>query len=46
MVTIKLFGLLKTLASNQTDLSLSLNGGRRVKDLVAILKEKHPQIGS
>jgi len=45
MVTIKLFGLLKTLASNQTDLSLSLNGGRRVKDLVAILKEKHPQIG-
>ena len=45
MVTIKLFGLLKTLANNQTDLSLSLNGGRRVKDLVAILKEKHPQIG-
>jgi len=45
MVTIKLFGLLKTLASNQTDLSLSLNGGRRVKDLVAILEEKHPQIG-
>jgi len=45
MVSIKLFGLLKTLANNQTDLSLSLNGGRRVKDLVAILKEKHPQIG-
>ena len=45
MVTIKLFGLLKTLASNQTDLSLSLNGGRRVKDLVAILEAKHPQIG-
>ncbi len=45
MVTIKLFGLLKTLANNQTDLTLSLNGGRRVKDLVAILEEKHPQIG-
>jgi len=45
MVTIKLFGLLKTLASNQTYLSLSLNGGRRVKDLVAILEAKHPQIG-
>jgi len=45
MVTIKLFGLLKTLANNQTDLSLSLNGGRRVKDLVAILEAKHPQIG-
>ncbi len=45
MVTIKLFGLLKMLANNQTDLSLSLNGGRRVKDLVAILEAKHPQIG-
>ena len=45
MVSIKLFGLLKTLANNQTDLSLSLNGGRRVKDLVAILEAKHPQIG-
>ena len=45
MVTIKLFGLLKTLANNQTDLTLSLNGGRRVKDLVAILEAKHPQIG-
>ena len=45
MVTIKLFGLLKTLAHNQTDLSLALNGGRRVKDLVALLDAKHPQIG-
>lgn len=45
MITIKLFGLLKTLANNQTDLSLGLNGGRRVKDLVAILEAKHPQIG-
>jgi len=45
MITIKLFGLLKTLANNQTDLSLPLNGGRRVKDLVAILEAKHPQIG-
>jgi len=45
MVTIKLFGLLKTLANNQTDLSFALNGGRRVKDLVALLGAKHPQIG-
>ena len=45
MVTIKLFGLLKTLANNQTDLSFALNGGRRVKDLVALLDAKHPQIG-
>ncbi|MGH7205736.1 MAG: molybdenum cofactor biosynthesis protein [Nitrospiraceae bacterium] len=45
MITIKLFGLLKTLANNQTDLSFVLNGGRRVKDLVALLEAKHPQIG-
>jgi len=45
MITIKLFGLLKTLAHNQTDLSFALNGGRRVKDLVALLDAKHPQIG-
>lgn len=45
MVTVKLFGLLKTLANNQTDLSFSLNGGRLVKDLVALLDAKHPQIG-
>jgi molybdopterin synthase catalytic subunit len=45
MVTVKLFGLLKTLANNQTDLALALNGGRRVKDLVALLDAKHPQIG-
>ena len=45
MITVKLFGLLKTLANNQTDLSFALNGGRRVKDLVALLDAKHPQIG-
>lgn len=45
MITIKLFGLLKTLANNQTDLSFALNGGRRVKDLVALLETQHPQIG-
>ena len=45
MITIKLFGLLRTLANNQTDLSLPLNGGRQVKDLVAILEAKHPKIG-
>ena len=45
MITVKLFGLLKTLANNQTDLSFALNGGRRVKDLVALVDAKHPQIG-
>jgi molybdopterin synthase catalytic subunit len=45
MITVKLFGLLKTLADNQADLSLSLDGGQRVKDLVAVLEAEHPQIG-
>ena len=45
MVTIKLFGLLKTLASNQTELSVALNGGSQVKDLVGLLDGRYPQIG-
>ncbi|MEW6544409.1 MAG: molybdenum cofactor biosynthesis protein MoaE [Nitrospirota bacterium] len=45
MITIRLFGLIKTLANNQPELSLSLNGGRRVKDLVSLLDRRYPQIG-
>lgn len=45
MVTIKLFGMTKTLAKNQGELSLAVNGGRTVKDLVASLEKDYPQIG-
>ena len=45
MVIIKLFGQLKTLAHNQGDLSVALNGGHRVRDLVAVLNGQYPQIG-
>ncbi|HZS11312.1 MAG TPA: molybdenum cofactor biosynthesis protein MoaE [Nitrospirales bacterium] len=45
MITIKLFGQLKTLAENKPELSLALNGGRKVKDLVALLQARYPQIG-
>lgn len=45
MITIKLFGLLKTLNGNQTTLSIALTGGRRVTDLIAQLEATHPQIG-
>ncbi len=45
MITIKLFGLLKTLANNQPELVVPLNGGKTVKDLVAVLDAKYPQIG-
>ena len=44
MITVKLFGHLKTLANQQADLSVSLNGGSRVKDLVAVLHRSYPQI--
>lgn len=44
MITIKLFGLIKTLANNQSELKLTVNGSRRVKDLVTTLKEQYPQI--
>jgi molybdopterin synthase catalytic subunit/molybdopterin converting factor small subunit len=45
MVSVKLFGMMKSLANNQSDLTLQLNGGRRVKDLVGVLQRSYPQIG-
>jgi MoaE-MoaD fusion protein len=45
MITIKLFGLIKTLANNQAELAVALSGGRRVQDLVATLDAQYPKIG-
>jgi len=45
MVTIKLFGITKSLAGNQGTLSLALTNGRRVKDLVQLLDGGYPAIG-
>ncbi|HSA62710.1 MAG TPA: molybdenum cofactor biosynthesis protein MoaE [Nitrospiraceae bacterium] len=45
MVTIRLFGMTKSLAGNQGSLSLALANGRRVKDLVELLDTGYPQIG-
>ena len=45
MVTIKLFGMMKSLAGNQGSLSLALTNGRRVKDLVEVLDTGYPEIG-
>ena len=45
MVTIKLFGMTKSLAGNRDHLSLALPNGRRVKDLVEHLNGGYPQIG-
>ena len=44
MITIKLFGMTKSLAGNQGSLSLALTNGRRVKDLVELLDGGYPQI--
>jgi molybdopterin synthase catalytic subunit len=44
-MTVKLFGLLKSLANNQAELPVTLRGGQRVRDLVAILDAQYPQIG-
>lgn len=45
MITIKLFGMTKSLAGNQESLSLALENGGRVKDLVELLNGGYPQIG-
>jgi molybdopterin synthase catalytic subunit len=45
MITIRLFGMTKSLAKNLSELSLELDGARRVKDLVALLEAQYPQIG-
>lgn len=44
MITVKLFGLTKSLAGNQGSLSLVLENGRQVKDLTDQINVTHPQI--
>ena len=44
MITLKLFGLIKTLAGNQPELTVALNGHRRVKDVVAVLETMYPRV--
>lgn len=45
MVTIKLFGMTKSLAGNQGSISLALANGVLVKGLVEVLDSQYPQIG-
>jgi molybdopterin synthase catalytic subunit len=44
MVTVRLFGMTKMMAGNRAELSVALNGDRRVKDLIASLEQSHPEI--
>ncbi len=43
-MTLRLFGALKTLAQHQSEIAVPLPVGGRVKDLVELLSEHHPQI--
>lgn len=45
MVTIKLFGMTKSLAGGQGSLALAFTNGRQVKDLVELLDIGYPMIG-
>ena len=45
MITVRLFGMTKSLAGNQDSLSLTLPNGRQVKDLVELLNSGYPMIG-
>ena len=45
MVTIRLFGMTKSLAGNQDSLALAMVNGLRVKDLVELLEVGYPMIG-
>src|SRR5512134_1513453 len=45
MITIKLFGMTKSLAGNQSSLSLALANGQHVKDLIGLVNEGYPMIG-
>jgi MoaE-MoaD fusion protein len=45
MVTVKLFGMTKSLAGGQGSLALALPSGRHVKDLVEFLNGGYPMIG-
>jgi molybdopterin synthase catalytic subunit/molybdopterin converting factor small subunit len=45
MVTIRLFGMIKSLAGNQSSLSIEMAHGRSVRDLVGLLDAAYPQIG-
>jgi molybdopterin converting factor small subunit len=45
MVTIKLFGMTKSLAGGQGSLALAFTNGQQVKDLVELLDTGYPMIG-
>lgn len=45
MITVRLFGMTKMLAGNQSSLSLNVANGRPVKELVELIETRYPAIG-
>ncbi|WHZ29418.1 MAG: Molybdopterin synthase catalytic subunit MoaE [Nitrospira sp.] len=45
MITVRLFGMTKMLAGNQSSLSFNMADGRHVKDLVGLIETRYPAIG-
>jgi molybdopterin converting factor small subunit len=45
MITVKLFGMTKSLAGNQSDLTLALGKGQSVKGIIDLLTKRYPKIG-
>jgi molybdopterin synthase catalytic subunit/molybdopterin converting factor small subunit len=45
MITVRLFGVTKMLAGNQSSLSLNMPDGGQVKDLVGLMETRYPEIG-
>jgi molybdopterin converting factor small subunit len=45
MITVRLFGQLKSLANNQPELSFTLSHGRQVRNLVEAVEAAYPMIG-
>ena len=45
MISVKLFGMTKSLAGNQPSLSLAMGNGRSVKNLVELINKRYPTIG-
>ena len=45
MITVKLFGMTKSLADNQSSLTLALGKNQSVKNVVDLVNKRYPKIG-
>src|SRR6476620_10706341 len=45
MITVKLFGMTKSLADNQSSLTLALGKNQSVKNVVELVNKRYPKIG-